>query len=155
MSNCGICNKVRHFFGGGPQLDPGNLGFDERPGTFRVGYERTPAPDPGTGYYAYTSLALMEFPPSGPSVTTRKPIIPTSSPMYVGFGVQTVGMPLVAGQIFSAPLFDPNLPGYSSDPIGAQIPVGVAMNIPSSRPDMPNRNVSFNGTTRTRVRPAM
>lgn len=153
---CGFCQRVRQMFGGA-QIDPGNAGFDERPGTFRVGYGRVPSPDPGTGYYTYQSLALMEYPPSGPSVTVRSPRNTLFQQMVSGFGVPTMpinGAGFIAGQIYGMPLFDPSLPGYASDPIGAQISSLVPLNVPANSPDYPNRN-TFNPTGRTRVRPGM
>lgn len=153
---CGFCQRVRQAFGG-PRIDPGNAGFDERPGTFKIGYERVPSPDPGTGYFTYQSLALMEYPPSGPSVTVRSPLRTLSPQLVVGFGVPQAGIAaggFVAGQIYGAPLFDPTTPGYSSDPVGAQISPLVAFNIPATHPRFPNQS-TVNVVDRTRVRPGM
>lgn len=151
---CGICQRVRQLFGR-PQIDPGNAGFDERPGTFRVGYRSVTPPDPGTGYHPYQSLALMEYPPSGPTVTVRHPRRVFFPQMVVGFGVTDASIAaggFVAGQVYGTPLFDPGVPGYAADPIGAQISPLVPFNIPATMPQYPNRS-TVNPTNRTRVRP--
>ena len=76
-------------------------------------YGLTAQPTPGAMAYAYESLALVPYPPSGPSVATRTPIRPTSKPMYVMQSVPLAGYGgIVAGQMITQPLFNP-YGGYS------------------------------------------
>jgi hypothetical protein len=77
--------------------------------------------------------------------------MPLFPQMVVGFGLRVQGIPIVAGQIFGVPVYDPSS-GYSSDPIGAQISPLVELNIPAHYPDYPDKR-TFNATSRTRVRP--
>jgi hypothetical protein len=153
--SCGFCQRVRQFFGR-PLIDPGNVGFDERPGTFRVGYREVRQPDPGIGYHPYQSLALMEYPPSGPTVTVRHPLNTFFPQMVVGFGVQDASIAaggFVAGQVYGTPLFDPQS-GYVGDPMGTQISPLVPLNIPATHPNYPNKS-TVNQTARTRLRPGV
>jgi hypothetical protein len=116
-------------------LDPGNAGFNELPGTYKAVWQRKPMPDPGAQNYAWESLAMAQFAPSGPSVATRKPIISTMGQMYVGKAVVLNGIPTMAGGIVGQPLMDPNTPGGYT----RQLPDGIApmsaYNIVSTRND--------------------
>ncbi len=134
------------------RLDPGNSGFNEDQGTFRIVYERKPMPDPGAQNYAYESLGLVAFPPAGPSITIRQPRETVFPQMYATHAIPQNGIPLVAGQIFGQPLFDPQSGGFANDPFGGNVSPLVSYNVPASTPDYPAR-LAPNVAIRTRTRP--
>jgi hypothetical protein len=147
--NCGFCERVNRFFGGKPK-NAGNVGFD---GLFHVAYERKSLPDPGAQVYAYESLGLVQFAPSGPSVFARDQVRSVSPQLYVFQQTLMAGIPIVSGQMVGQPLYDPNAGGYTQDPPGAISPL-VPYNIPATTPDYPPAYAP-NITSRTRVRPGM
>ena len=66
--------------------------------------------------YAYETLALAAFSPIGPSISIKRPIRATATPMYVLQSVPQAGLGgIIAGQIAHQPLFNP-LVGYSGNP---------------------------------------
>jgi hypothetical protein len=75
-------------------------------------------PDPGAQAFAYETLGLVAFPPSGPSIVANAWRMHAfySSPSVSRAAVRTIGIPTVAGQIFSQPLLDP----YNK-PVGGQV----------------------------------
>ncbi len=78
-------------------------------------------PSPGTGNYAYSSLALYELSPIGPAVASRNLFQTVQPPqLYLnGQAISTVGIGgLVAGQYISQPLLDPSTQTYGGVPIG-------------------------------------
>lgn len=79
---------------------------------FQQVWKRKRLPGPGSGNYAFETLGLAAFTPSGPSVATRTPINPLAGgdQLYVMQAVGVDGIPTVAGQVISQPLFDPNQP---------------------------------------------
>lgn len=109
---------------------------DAPAGAFAHVWERKKQPSPGAQNYAFESLGLVQFTPSGPSVAVREPIVPLQrGPQpVVGQSVITNGVPTVSGQLYGQPLFDPNA-GYvaspspiinvpyqkTADPIGGQL----------------------------------
>jgi hypothetical protein len=119
---------------------------------FHLSWERKQLPDPGAQNYAFESYGLVAFPPSGPSVTTRQPVVPLplGPQMYSWQGVRLDGIPLVAGQIHGQPLFDPQLPGFTEG-LPPQISPLVPYNVPASSPDYPAA-MQPNITDRTRLR---
>lgn len=82
-------------------------------GGFKIVYERKELPGYGSAQqYALESYGLPPFPPSGPSITVRQPLGPgTNAPLYHLHSVPLAGIPLQAGMLYGAPLFDPNNPG--------------------------------------------
>jgi hypothetical protein len=79
-------------------------------------YGATVQPTAGAMAYAYESLALVPFPPSGPSIATRHPINPTTPPLYALQSIPVAGYGgIVAGQMSQQPLFNPYGGGYSGD----------------------------------------
>lgn len=103
--NFSFRHKARHEHG----IEASDARFTV-PG-FGLHYGNTTQPSPGAMAYAYEVLALPQFPPSGPTVATRRPINPTSKPMYVLQAVPAVSVSgfggTVAGQLALAPLFNP------------------------------------------------
>lgn len=81
---------------------------------FRLAWEKKNLPDPGTGVYAYETFGLPQFPVAGPSIRIREPLKTYQAPSY--YGTQLVplsGIPTVAGQIISSPLYNPQQ-GFSN-----------------------------------------
>lgn len=117
-----------------PRLDPGNIGFDETPGTYHAVWEQKRMPDPGAQPFAWEALGLPPFTPIGPAVANRDQIRATFSQLYSLQAVPLQGMPIVAGQIFGQPLYDPDQDksgGYvGGDPVA--ISPLVSHNIPAS-----------------------
>jgi len=103
--------------------DPANDGVTAadanyiRKPAFSINYGATEQPSPGAQAYAYESYALPPFPVSGPTIATRTPIRPTTSPMYVlqSIPIASYGG-TVAGQMVAQPLFNPYGVGYSNAP---------------------------------------
>lgn len=103
---CKFCSFIRKLFG--IRDDPGNPGFDRSDGgRYHAVFENRPQPTPGAMSYAYESLGLVQQAPSGPTVTVRRPRSITAPQVYVKQGAMIAGVPLTAGQVFGAPLFDP------------------------------------------------
>jgi hypothetical protein len=95
-------------------------------GLFHQVWERKRLPGPGAMNYAYETLALAPFPVAGPSVATRTPLRVTQGQQaYVRHTVGISGAGgTQAGQVMSAPLFDPTL-GTGN---GLTSPVGLPYN---------------------------
>jgi len=75
---------------------------------FRLAWEKKNPPDPGTGVYAYETYGLPQFPVAGPSVVVRTPLKSFAAPSYYNQQLVTLsGIPTVAGQIISSPLYNP------------------------------------------------
>jgi len=92
-----------------PLLVKGNVGFDERPNTFHIVYERKPQPDFGALEYAYESLALPPFPPMGPGVgwiRSMTDIFQRSDQSYIAQTVLPAGIPQTAGFIYGQPMIE-------------------------------------------------
>ncbi len=70
-------------------------------------------PTPGMDSYAYATLGLTPTPPVGNAISVRGPGMNPAQPqqVYAAQTLTTQGVPLIAGQIFGSPLFDPNAPG--------------------------------------------
>ena len=81
---------------------------------YSASYGATVQPSPGAMAYAYETLGLVAFPPSGPSIATRTPINPTATPLYVLQSIPMVSFGgTVSGQMVAQPLFNPYGGGYS------------------------------------------
>lgn len=105
-------------------------------GNFHLAWEEKPLPGPGAGNFAWEVLGLVEFSPIGPTIYAREPMRSTARPMYSYQAVPLQGIPLVSGQIFGQPLYDPatgysrplpqpisNLPAYNM-PVDIHTPSG-------------------------------
>lgn len=93
---------------------------DPPEGLYQGVWEKKRQPSPGAQAFAWETLSLAQFVPSGPSITVRqgfKPLPGTQQP-YVGQAVNLDGVPIVAGQMVGQPLFDPNS-GY----VGSGLPI--------------------------------
>lgn len=99
-------------------------------------------PEPGAEAWAYESLALFEQSPIGPSVIIQEPLQSTTAGLFAGQAVPLQGIPLVAGTVQQAPLFDPDTPGGSVN-YPDQISPLVAHNIPVSIPGIVAPNDPF------------
>ena len=93
------------------KVDPRNPRFDLN-ATREYGptWERKRQPGPGAMQYAYETLALSPVPPSGPSVRVERPLVPIATSPQQYIFAQTLyvqGVPITAGQLFSAPLYVP------------------------------------------------
>lgn len=126
------------------------------PARFRIVYEQKPQPSPGAQAYAYESLSLPPFPPSGPSITVRgngQPR-PVATPMYTFQAIPLTGLGgTVAGSLYGGQLFDPNGPGFSGPPPYALSPL-TAMNRATINPDF-QATLRPNVVDPTRTRPGM
>lgn len=91
------------------------------PPGYSAHYGQTAQPTPAAMSYAYESLALIPYPPSGPSIAVRDPIKATAKPLYVLQSIPMVGLPTVAGQLVGQPLFNP-YGGYSGP---SPLPINV------------------------------
>lgn len=91
----------------GTEVGPSNIGFDERPGTFHIVYERKRQPDFGALEYAYESYALPPFAPLGAGTGWVRPMVeayPRKDQAYVAQTVLPAGMPQTAGFIYGQPM---------------------------------------------------
>lgn len=73
-------------------------------------WERKRLPSPGTGPYAYETMALSQYAPAGPTVPVRTTIRATPATQQTYIPVQSVnvdGMATTAAQFYLSPLFDP------------------------------------------------
>lgn len=109
--------------------------LDQR-GPFHAVWTKQRQPSPGMMTYSYGTLGLAPTSPIDHAVAVRMQINATQplQPVVTN-AVQTMGVPLVAGQIFGQPLFDPNA-GYTDPVTGlnnvpynkfGQAPAGVAI----------------------------
>lgn len=117
-----------------PVQGPPNV--NERAGSFHIVYERKRMPDPGAQNYAYESLALLQFAPSGPSVAACQQIEPTEGQLYFAQGWRVAGIPTIAGQIITQPLYDPDAPGSG---FTRAMPTGYASAMQPNNPFPDNR----------------
>lgn len=77
-------------------------------GLLHMEWERQRMPSPGAMNYAYETLGLAAFTQIGASVAVRKQIhaVQSAPSPVVGHSVRMDGMPIVSGQVMSAPLFN-------------------------------------------------
>lgn len=81
-------------------------------GPFHMVWQKRELPGPGVKNYAYETLALFPVTPAGPTVNVRQPhAFDMEQPLQpmVFNAVPTNGIPTTAGQIFSAPLYEPGV----------------------------------------------
>ena len=91
------------------------------------GQKRQNLPTPGAMSYAYETLGLAPTSVIDHAVAVRGQIrAEQPQQSYVGQAVPVQGIPIVAGQIYGAPLYDPNA-GYTDPFTGLN-------NIPYSKP---------------------
>lgn len=98
------------------KVDSNDPNFDLTPSReYAATWERRASPSPGAMCYAYETLALAQYAPAGPSVPVRNPLYPVSRgpQMYVpAQSVYVQGIPTLAGQYFSGPLYNPATNSY-------------------------------------------
>lgn len=78
---------------------------------YNQSWERRPLPDPGAQNYAFETLDLYALTPVGPGVGQFNYIKPLQAQTYVLQAVPLQGIPLTSGQIYGAPLGDPQYNG--------------------------------------------
>lgn len=74
---------------------------------FRNAWGERAMPSPGAEAYAYLTLALVPFAPSGPTGLPRQSINAFSPQLYSARAVMVTGMPTVSGQLVHQPLINP------------------------------------------------
>jgi hypothetical protein len=109
-----------------PRIDQGNIGFDERPGTFKTQYVEFPLPDPGAMNFIPESLALPAIQPIGTGQLVAKPFTAFSGELLYYVQAQYLsGMPgQITGGLKLQPLFDPGV-GFVSQNLEAPINVDL------------------------------
>lgn len=82
---------------------------DPPEGLYQGVWEKKRQPSPGAQAYAWETLGLVQFVPSGPSITVRRGIsvLPGAPQPAIGLAVPLNGVPLTAGQVVGQPLYDP------------------------------------------------
>ena len=101
---------------------------------FHQAWEKKRLPGPGTGPYAYESLALPQFTPVGTGVGIDQQIVPLEQPLYAYQSVPFQGIPIVAGTFQLQPLFDPGS-GYVGPIDPLKIPAGIILNQANLEPN--------------------
>jgi hypothetical protein len=78
---------------------------------FRLAWEDKHArlPQPGAQAFAWETYQLAEFTLIGPTVAVRRKwSVIQPAQVHIGLAVPLAGNPLIAGQIFHQPLYNPN-----------------------------------------------
>lgn len=74
---------------------------------FRNAWGERAMPSPGAMNYAYLTLALVPFAPSGPTGLPRSQIRAFAPQLYNAQAVIVAGIPTVSGQLVHQPLTNP------------------------------------------------
>lgn len=130
----GIYDKIR-----GRDADAN--GFIDVPG-YRAVWSEKQLPSPGAMNYAYESLGLSPTSPISSAVANRNQLaVVTAGNLYQPVqALQVQGIPLVSGQVYGQPLFDPNgnyggpAPFRGSPLISINDPIAHVTPIPTNAP---------------------
>ncbi len=127
-----------------PTADVDNNRFMDKWGYKQV-WERKELPSPGAMNYAYETLALKPDSPISGAVAQRKTFSLFGPQVYKYQDAWLAGVPLVSGQIFGQPLYDPqsgyvggNMPHSNGDLVSANIVADRMGPRPTNAPFMTN-----------------